>query len=394
MSNDSLLYWLWLSSAVTMRQRSRAALLDTFGSPQKIYHAGPTGFSAVQGVFPKDAELLESKTLDDAKRILEQCDNRGIDIICPDDEDYPERLKNIYSPPAVLYVKGKLPDIDSIPVVSVIGTRKASPYGIKMGRKIAFEIGSCGGTVVSLLTAGVDSAAAEGALLSGGKCIAVIGTSHDVHKSRFDQDITANGAIVSEYPPMSGSNRSFFRERNRIAAGISLGVVVVEAPEKSGTKFFVDDALDQGKDIFAVPGNADSANSEGTLSLLKLGARPVARGWDVMCEYETLFPETVIMNETQLPFAEAPKNKPAVGPAGSGVVDKAKNVDYIDWTEKLKDLTEEQKAIVIAVREGAICTDDIISKTGLGAARVLAQMTLLEIKGILGKDAARHIVLK
>lgn len=392
MSNESLLYWLWLSSAVSLRQRSRAALLEHFGSPDEIYEAKASAYTDVQGVYRADAELLKSKSLDDAKKILELCDNRGTDIVCYDDEQYPERLRQIYSPPAVLYVKGKLPAVDELPVVSVIGTRKASPYGIKMGRSIAFEIGSFGGTVVSLLTEGVDAAAAEGVLLSGGKCIAVLGTSHDSHRSSFDVDITSNGAIISEYPPETHTVRSFFRERNRIASGLSLGVVVVEAPEKSGTKYFVDEALEQGKDVFAVPGNADSKNSEGTLNLLKLGAKPVASGWDVLSEYEDSYPEIIVRKEVSIPFGEIPKEKPA--PPVKENIDKEENGGYIDWTEKLKGLSEDQRAIALAVRDGAASTDEIIIATGLGAARVLSQMTILEIKGIIAKDAARHIVIK
>lgn len=392
--NDSLLYWLWLSSAVTLRQRSRAALLEAFGSPEDVFRAASKGISGVQGVYVKDAELLESKTLRDAERILEQCDNSGIEVICPYDERYPVRLKQIYSPPSVLYVKGSLPNVDSHPVVSVIGTRKASPYGIKMGRNIAFEIGCCGGTVVSLLTAGVDAAAAEGALLSGGGCIAVLGTSHDRHSSSFDEDIVSNGALVSEYPPGTGTNRTFFRERNRIAAGLSLGVVVVEAPEKSGTRYFVDDALEQGKDIFAVPGNADSANSEGTLNLLKLGARPVASGWDVLGEYEGSFPELVHKSDRPFPVRIPEKAKTEATSEKRENLDKDRNVNYIDWTEKLRGLNEDQKAIALSVRDGASSTDEIINSTGIGAARVLAQMTILEIKGILGRDAAKRIIIK
>ena len=152
------------------------------------------------------------------------------------------------------------------------------------------DFSECGGTVLSLLTTGIDEASAKGALLSGRPCIGVLGTSHERFRSVFREELRKNGALVSEYPPGRETARHFFRERNRIAAGLSVGVVVIEAPEHSGTRLFVQDAVEQGKDIFAVPGNADAENAAGTLSLLKEGAKLVTCGEEVLEEYELRFP--------------------------------------------------------------------------------------------------------
>ena len=141
-------------------------------------------------------EELEKRDLDAANRIMEKCDNQGIRVITLHDADYPARLKNIFSPPAVLYVKGTLPAIDEEAAIAVIGTRNASPYGIKMGRKMGYEISKCGGLVISGLTAGVDSAAAEGALLADAKCIGVLGLPHELDKSRFAGDIVIHMSLI------------------------------------------------------------------------------------------------------------------------------------------------------------------------------------------------------
>lgn len=198
---NDVIYWLWLSTSPRIGPRAITSLLKYYGSPKEMYFA-PVG--EITRLLPRNiegAEELEKRDLDEAKRIFEKCDNTGIDVVTMNEDIYPERLRNIHLPPAVIYVKGKLPDIDAEPAIAVIGTRKATPYGIKMGMRMGYEIAKCGATVISGLTMGIDSAAAEGALLADGRVIGVLGLPHELDKSRFSQDVVMRGALVSEYAP-------------------------------------------------------------------------------------------------------------------------------------------------------------------------------------------------
>ena len=312
---------------------------------------------------------------------------------------YPERLRNIHLPPAVIYVKGKLPDIDAEPAIAVIGTRKATPYGIKMGMRMGYEIAKCGATVISGLTMGIDSAAAEGALLADGRVIGVLGLPHELDKSRFSQDVVMHGALVSEYAPGTKPYGSFFRARNRITSGLSLGVAVVEAPLKSGTRLFVNEAADQGKEIFAVPGNADQPNCEGTNLLIKEGAKPVTNGWEVVSEFAALYPGKVRKVEFEMPSGvipkaeSAPRKEPRAEKSTKKVVDKAPDAAYIDLQKQLESLSPSQLKIIGAMDEASIHVDTIIERSGLAPAKVLAELTLLQIKGYVRQETGKRFTL-
>ena len=393
-------YWLWLSSQTRLSPRARAALAAYYGGAEEAFHAPPGDFSCVPGVSRLEAQLLEQRDMSRVEPILEACQIQGIDIITMQDADYPARLKNIFAPPVVLYVKGSLKDLDEEAAVAVIGTRKASPYGLKMGRNLSWEIAKAGGTVISLVTEGIDEAAAKGALLGGGRCIAVLGTAHRERERGLCLDIAHSGALVSEYPPGTKPVKSFFRDRNRIASGLSLGVVVVEAPENSGALLFAAEALEQGREIFAVPGNADAPNSAGTIGLIKQGAKPVTCGWDVLEEFAPLYPEKLKGNTAD----KAPEQRvqPEEKPTSQNIpqpretkkeIDKEKGKGYIDLREQLSGLSAEQLEIVKAISGGNRHIDDIIEATGYTAAKVLSQLTLLEIKGYVRRDAGKRISL-
>ena len=389
-------YWIWLSQ-LNISAKARAAVLREFGTAENAFRSKEGSFRRKRGISAQEAELLEQRALDGTEETLARCEEQEISILPYDSPEYPERLRQIAVPPAVLYVKGALPAIDELPVISVIGTRKASPYGVKMGERIAFEISHCGGTVVSLLSSGVDEAAARGALRSGKACIGVLGTSHEQCHLQILQDILHHGALISEYPPGRESSRHFFRERNRLAAGISDGVVVVEAPEKSGTRFFVNDAVDQGKDVFAVPGNADAENAVGTLNLLKEGAKLVTCGAEVMEDYLLRYPDRIDLNpdplEPEYTFEEASgteteQEQPEARTDGAKAAPSEQAI-----RAQLAQLTDDQLKIIMAIDPGSTHIDDITERTELSTARVLAQLTVLEIKGIVRREAGRRFAL-
>ena len=394
MDHQSGLYWIWFSCFPFLRLKTRTDLLTYFNGPEGVFSAGESELRRFRGLSADHASLICSTGLDRVERIIGDCEKQKIDILPFDDPRYPFRLKNIYSPPPVLYVTGVVPAVDEFAVISVIGTRKASQYGLRMGKRLSYEIVRCGGYVVSLLTAGVDRSAAEGALLAGDRCIGVLGTSHELEHGPLADEIIEKGALISEYAPGTIQLRSFFRDRNRVAAGLSSGVVVVEAPEMSGTRYFVNEALDQGKDIFAVPGNADSDKSIGTLDLLKMGARPVGCGWDVLSEYAAVFPDLHYSSDRPDALADPSEE---VGKAISDAPEKkAPGSDpaaLIEWKRKTASLSDEQSALVALIERGISVIDELIVMSGLSAHKVLSAVTMLEIKGVIVRDLTGNIKL-
>ena len=400
---SAIRYWVWLSGVTNASAKARALLVEHYGDAEQAFLAPPGEFARIPGISKAEAAAFEARDLRRADEILDLCRAEGIRILSMQDADYPVRLRSIYAPPTVLYVKGRLPEVDSTPSVAVIGTRKATPYGLKMGKNLAFEIAKAGGIVVSGLTEGVDRAAARGCLLAGGVCIGVLGTAHG-RESDLGRDVIAAGALVTEIPPGTEPIKSFFRERNRIASGLSHAVCVVEAPEGSGALLFAAEALEQGREIFAVPGNADAANSVGTLALLKQGARPAATGWDILADFREIYPDKLRQPGPEsapppekeaaaqsAPLPEAPGEKRA--DPSKKEIDKGKAAGYIDLRDQLAGLSEEQLRIISAIDRGETHIDDIIETTGLSTAKVLSQLTILEIRGYIRRSAGRRISL-
>ena len=404
---SKLKYWIWLSGCTSVSPNTKKLLLDFYGDAEAVFNAPPGDYAKHEGITRAEAETLEKRDMSRVDDILERCGADNIRIITLADSAYPERLKSIYAPPAVLYIKGTLPDIDDCPAVAVIGTRKASPYGLKMGKTLSYEICRCGGAVVSGLTAGIDAAAARGALSADGICIGVLGTSHDLATGSLAKDIAVRGALVSEYPPGTKPVKAFFRARNRIASGLSLGVVVVEAPEVSGTRLFVSEAVSQGREVFAVPGNADSQNSAGTIEMIKDGAKTVTQGWEVMIEFLPHFPEKITI-ERDIPLPDfvsdsdediRSKHSSSVKKAQkrsapqSGKTPSSTPAKQVP-ADRFNALSDVEKSIVEAILTGSVHIDDIIEKTDLSAATVLSRLTILEIKGIIRREAGSLTVNK
>lgn len=397
----ALEYWLWLSAAA-VSPRAKAAVIEHFGDAETAFLSPAGSFSQIPDLSPQEGKLLEQRDFGGISKIQDACDEQGIRILTMQDAAYPGRLRNIYAPPVVLYIRGKLPQVDREALIAVIGTRDASVYGRRMGRDLAYQICLSGGMVVSGLTRGVDEEAARGALLAEGFCVGVLGTAHDQARGFLPEDLAQRGALISEYPPGTRSQKHFFRERNRIAAGISVGVVVVEAPEHSGTRLFADEAAEQGKEIFAVPGYADAENSAGSHFLIQEGAKLVTCGWDVLCEFEALFPNK--LHPTGKKTAPPPqkeetsrgKAEETDGPARAETekaVDKQGSKGYIDLREQLASLPENQLRILTAMDKGATHVDDIIERTGLPTPTVLGQLTLLQIKGFVRREPGQRFSL-
>lgn len=386
-------YWVWLTSLVGLHPLSMRRLIDHFGSPMEVYFAPQGGYDAVPELTEKDRRLLNDKDLSRTESILEICRSRKVRILTLQDADYPERLKEIAAPPPVLYVRGHLPYLDEMPTIGIVGTRKASSYGIKMALKLGQEITASGGCVVTGMALGVDGAAARGALIEGG-CIGVLGTAIDVDypaaNASLIADVAATGAIISEYPPGYPTMAANFPRRNRIISGLSSGVCVVEAPERSGALITADLALEQGRDLFAVPGNADSDTSAGTNALIRECAKAVTCGKDILMEYEGLYPGRIVYRKGGFVPA-APEEKPA--PVRKTVIDKPTSIPYSDVEQRISAFPEDQQAILRALLTGQKHVDEIIAQTGLSTARALSGLTILTIRRVVNALPGKQYTL-
>lgn len=291
---SQLRYWVWLASVDGVRTISLCRVLEHFGGAMEAYFAPEERLSELEDLSPQERRALSDRSLERTEQILALCQEKNIRILTLHDAAYPDRLRQIADPPLVLYVRGNLPFLDELPTIAIVGTRKASAYGIKVATRLGQEITSYGGCVVTGMALGVDGAAARGALLTGKPCVGVLGTAIDVNypaaNSLLIDDVASAGAVISEFPPLYPTKPENFPRRNRIISGLSCGACIVEAPVRSGALITANLALEQGRDVFAVPGNIDSPNSTGTNALIRDGAKAITGAQDILSEYEGLYP--------------------------------------------------------------------------------------------------------
>lgn len=280
-------YWIWFSLIKGLGSKRKQKLLESYKAPEKIYKLTKKELIATNGIGEKMVEnILKSKDEDYLKKYILYMQKHNIDIININDENYPKILKEIYDPPISLYIKGNKNILNNTSV-AIIGCRQASQYGIKVAKYFGYNLAKNEVNVVSGLAKGIDSYAHIGSICANGKTIAVIGNGIDTIYPKENINIAnkileKGGTIISEYPLGTKPEKMNFPARNRIISGISKSVIVVEAKEKSGTLLTVDFALEQGRDVYVVPGNINSINSIGTNELLKQGAKIITCYKDII----------------------------------------------------------------------------------------------------------------
>jgi len=262
-------------------------LLEFFDTPENILKAAPNKLIAVSGIGEKIAQKIHSLNKDDIDKELMLARKLDIEILTLEDKDYPENLKNIPDPPIVLYVKGKLKQEDKYSI-GIVGSRRASFYGLTKAEEFAFALADKGFTIVSGMARGIDSSSHRGALKRGGRTIAVIGSGfqciYPPENQELAEEISRSGVVISEFPIDTLPLKQNFPRRNRVISGLSLGLLVVEAARNSGALITADFALEQGRDVFALPGKVDAHTSFGTNELIKQGAKLVSCLDDILEE--------------------------------------------------------------------------------------------------------------
>lgn len=394
----SLKYWLWLTGR-KLSGPLKLALLDRFGEPDRIYYGEKEEYSLIEGITRAAVASLEDKSMDEADRILGDCQRLGLRILTLRDAEYPERLRTVYNPPLLLYIQGRLPLFDEEVAVAMVGSRKASPYALEMGEKLAFQMAGLGAVIVSGLASGGDAAAHRGALRAGGFTAAVIGGGHDIiypkENAPLYEDIAARGVILSEYPPGTEPRAGHFPVRNRIISGLSLGVVVLEAPEQSGTLITAGRALDQGRDVFAVPGQVGDRRCAGSNQLLRDGAGVVTDAWDVLGHYAGRFPHKIRslrMEEPRRFGGGAPGEKPEKKKEKKPEAPAQPERPVLDLSGD-HGLTDDQLRIVRALNGRTVQVDDLVEETQIPTRRVLSALTVLELDRIVTQESGKRFSL-
>lgn len=297
MQEENYLYWLWLSEKCGVASREFGKLISQFSEPFDIYRMEEDEIEHLEGIGSALKGRLCDKSLTSAYGIWKYCKQHGIWILPYTDPAYPERLRSIEDPPALLYVLGALPNLNRRLCIGMVGTRKMSEYGRQAGYKLSYELAAANVVVVSGMALGVDGISACGALAAGGTTIAVLGCGISVvypeeHRTLM-RAIAKQGAVVTEYPPSMPPKASNFPKRNRIISGFCQGVVIVEGTMGSGSMITAHVTVKQGRDLFALPGKITEKNASGPNELIRQGARVALCVDDVLSHYDFLYHDAI-----------------------------------------------------------------------------------------------------
>ncbi len=354
--------WIALNMIRGIGPRAANHLLDRFGTPAEVFAASRMALER-EGLKPETIqELHDSEILEKADAEIERLEKLGARVITLEDEDYPALLREIHDPPIALYVRGDLTRACEQPCLAVVGSRRCSTYGVNAAQSLARDLAAQGLTIVSGMARGIDAAAHRGALEAGGQTIAVVGTglesTYPREHKKLEEDIVAHGAVISEFPLGTPPLPQNFPYRNRILSGLGFGVMVVEAAEHSGSLITARLAYEQGRDVFAIPGNITSQTSFGPNFLIKDGAKLVQHWRDVAEELPRQIKERMI-----------------------GVVRPAKEAAAVQPMFDAVDMTEGERALMqLLTADAPAHIDQLLLSSGLSQAELMTSLLNLEMK--------------
>lgn len=360
-----LVHELRLSLISGVGPRIRKSLLERFGSPEAVLAASPSELREVHGVGPKLLEQILAADEIDVEDEIAVCRQHGITILTESSPDYPRTLEEIHDPPGVLFVRGQLKPQDGL-AIALVGTRHATQYGLRQAERLAGSLARSGLTIVSGLARGIDAAAHRGALAAGGRTVAVLASGvlsiYPPEHEELAEQVAVQGAVLSEAPPRAGPRSGTFPQRNRIISGLSLGVIVVEAGDRSGALITARHAMEQGRDVFAVPGRVEDRTARGCHRLIRDGAKLIETADDVLEELGPLV---------------------AAVPRDDGQV--------IHHPAELL-LNELEQKILGAIHGDATSIDEIISCTELPVPQVLSTLSVLEMRHLVRRLSGNTVL--
>lgn len=387
-------YWIWLTIALGYNNPRYKKLYDLYGSAEVLYRKGEPEWILSGILSGDDIAKLHKTQLEQAEKVVESCVSLGYRIVTIEDDTYPADLQNIYSPPAVLYIEGQLPNFSDTLSVAVVGTRQASSYGVKTAYEIAYNLSKHGVVVISGGALGVDCASHNGVLQADGVTVCVLGCgihyNYLAENKQMRKNIAHKGAVVSEYPPDTKPMPYYFPARNRIISGLSKGVLVIEAGLKSGSLITANLALEQGKDVFAVMANINSIQSKGSNRLIKDGAVPVASYTDIIeyyfPEYEAADGEGYVSTEEEIDLIPVKKVKTNQTKKSAQHIPTSKNYKSENSTpvhKTVPELSELAGSVYYKLNNTPVHIDELSVCCGMPVFQVLQALTELEIMGLI-----------
>jgi DNA processing protein len=355
---DPLLSALTLAMVPGVGPRTRQQLLERFGTAEAVLAASSSELRSVKRVGAKLCQAIVTARKEiDAEAEIELCRRSGVSIILESDEAYPRSLRELPDPPGVLFVRGKLEPCDSLGI-GIVGSRHATHYGLQQAERLAGSLARAGLTVVSGLARGIDAAAHKAALAAGGRTIGVLASGvlniYPPEHKELAAQVAANGAVISESPPLTEPLAGMFPQRNRIISGLSVGVLVIEASLRSGALITARHAMEQGRDVFALPGPVTSRMSQGCHRLIRDGAKLVENVDDILEELGPLVAATPLRN----------------------------NGGEIRHPAELA-LNDLERAVLAAIPTEATTIDSVISQSKLSPPQVLATLSVLEMRRLI-----------
>jgi DNA processing protein len=366
LSDNELADTLLLSLVSGVGPKTRKSLLDHFGSPKAVLAAAPSELRSVQGVGPKLAgAILRARQEIDVAAEIEFCRRNGVSIVAESDAAYPRALREVHDPPGVLFVRGAIQPTDAL-AIAIVGSRHATHYGLEQAERLAGSLARAGLTIISGLARGIDAAAHRGALAAGGRTLAVLGSGvlniYPPEHDKFAAEVIARGAVLGEAPVRSAPTSGAFPQRNRLISGMSLGVIVVEAALQSGALITARHAMEQGREVFAVPGRVDNRMSRGCHRLIRDGAKLVETAEDVLEELGPLV---------------------AAATRDDGTV--------VHHPAELL-LNEPEQQVLAAIKGSPTSIDEVISASGLPTPQVLATLSVLEMRRLVRRISGNHVM--
>lgn len=407
MKNDTLFVWLQL--AVGLYSKLPKLLFEKLGDIESIY--GCDDYSFLGSKNEKYIRKLEQKETGDAYEIVKRCQSLGVVPLLYTDERYPKLLKEIENPPPVLYTIGQIRDLNSMPCVGIVGTRNMTDYGKRVTEGFAFDLAKNGVCVVSGLAKGIDTAAHRGAVVAGGYTVAVLGNPiGDVYPKenvKAFQTLYERGLVMSELYPGAPRTRADFPHRNRIISGMSSAVLVTEAGEGSGSLITARHAATQGRRVFAVPGNVGGENV-GTNMLIKKGTTAVTESSDLLSALSLEHPDWEKKNDVKSTERLRSYGNASVSPPKKKKREETKieakpspprvqpSQTKVQPAEEASDPSSPAEIILAALMgDRPISADEICAKTGIDIAKIMSELTMLEIEGkIIAAAGGRYISAK
>ena len=384
--------WIWLSLSCVPRAAWRA--WKHFGSVEQVYAADAEALREVRGLREEQIRGLLNKSTERAERILGRCDALGVEVFSWEAEEYPQRLRELYLPPMVLYQWGQPLRLGEECAVAIAGTRRCSAYGAAMAGRFAEDLTRQGALVVTGMAPGCDEAALRAALRCGGPVAALLPGGVDVpwkdehYYRNLYRDVRQMGVLISPYPPGTRNDHQHFFYRNPILTGITVATLCVEAGERSGVLNVARNASEQERPIYVVPANLDVPGAAGTNALLCTGvAMPVMSAADLLLPYQGAFPRLHVTGGH--PRKESPSgSKPEDGDPQKPrmeekKVDTGARADYIDLKTQEESLTEEERSLMYALGSEVKTAEELSALTELATAEVLSALTLLTLRGFL-----------